>query len=328
MCPEEYGMYRMAGTADAWNICTNEPPMDQHYTRPFNFLLAFALGPLLNAQTLTDATSVPVIGHAETRTYYALFGTVSIATSGTGNVWDATAATPFGLSSAVTYTVPGESPYAASHPTSNLCMHRVDGTDEEWRHYRVTSDTAELLSANVDVFDGGRTMCVFPFSMGGSFTDTYSISGGSPNTETDEYVASGEITAPWGTIPNVVMFSVNGGLSYYFYTADNVLDAVGTYTPGFGVDLWHVESNTEVAEEAPLRIGLFPVPAHDVVTMALPFTTDARMEVIDAAGRVVKTWRTAVNARSIDVSAFAPGCYTLSAVGSDGRRASGRFIKQ
>lgn len=324
----EYGIYRMAHMATAWNICRNETPMKQHYARPFHLLLAFGLGALLNAQTLTDASSVPSIGHSETRTYYTLFGSVTIATSGTGNVWDATAATPFGISSTVAYTAPGESPYAASHPTSNICMHRVDGTDEEWRHYRVTSDTAELLSANVDVFDGGRTMCVFPFSMGGSFTDTYSISGGSPTTETDEYVASGDIIAPWGTIPNVVMFSVNGGLSYYFYTADNVLDAVGTYTPGFGVDLWRVESNTAVEEESSLRIGLFPVPATDVVTMALPFMNDAHLEVIDAAGRVVRTWRNPANTRSIDMSGFAPGCYTLRALGSDGRRASGRFIKQ
>lgn len=302
--------------------------MLHHYTRSLPVLLAFGLGTLLHAQTLTDVTSAPVIGHSETRTYYALFSNVNIATSGTGNVWDATAATPFGLSSTVVYTAPGESPYAALHPTSTICMHRVDGTDEEWRHYRVTADSAVLLSANVDVFDGGRTLCVFPFSMGGSFSDTYSISGGSPTTETDEYVATGEIMAPWGTIPNVVMFSVNGGLSYYFYTADNVLDAVGTYTPGFGVDLWRVESNTAVEEEASLRIGLFPVPATDVVTIALPFTNDARLQVTDAAGRVVRTWRAAANTRSIDVSGFASGCYTLTAIGSDGRMASGRFIKQ
>lgn len=325
----EYGIYRMAHMATAWNICRNETPMKQHYARPFHLLpLLLACTLSTQAQTLTQATSVPTIGRTETRTYYGAFGNISVATSGTGVVWDLTSATPFGVSNTVTYTAPGESPYAALHPTSNLALHSTDGVNDEWRHFRVTADTAELLSANVDVFDGGRTLCTFPFSMGSSFTDTYAISGGTQNTETDVYVASGQITAPWGTIPNVVMFSVNGGLSYYFYTADNVLDAVGTYTPGFGVDLWRVESNTAVEEESSLRIGLFPVPATDVVTMALPFTSDALLEVIDAACRVVRTWRNPANTRSIDMSGFAPGCYTLRAIGSDGRRASGRFIKQ
>ncbi|MBK6629083.1 MAG: T9SS type A sorting domain-containing protein [Flavobacteriales bacterium] len=289
-------------------------------------VLAISAAP---AQTLTEAGSVPVLGHTETRTFYADFSTGGLTTTGTGNIWDLSAATPFGASATVTYTAAGDSPYAASYPGTTLCMHRdAGGPNEEWRHFHVDASIAELLGANTDAFDGGRTLCTFPFSMGSTFTDTYSINGGSPYTETDTYVASGQLVTPWGTVPDVVMVSVNAGFSYYFYSADNVLDAIGTYTPGFGSDLWRVEENTGIDGKAPAAIGIWPVPAHGQVTLALPFSGTMRVEVLDASGRQVLTTTTTVTTGTLNLASFIPGSYMVRAVDMHGDRAIGRLLVQ
>jgi hypothetical protein len=290
------------------------------------FGLVIATAPA-GAQTLTEANSIPAVGLTESRTYYSDFSASGLATSGTGNTWDLSAATPFGTAASIEYTVPAASPYAASYPSTTICMHRdAGGPNEEWRHYHVDATIAELLGANTDVFDGGRTFCTFPFSMGSTFTDTYSINGGSPNTETDEYVASGQIIAPWGTVPNVVMVSVNGGFSYYFYSADNVLDAIGTYTPGFGADLWRVESSTGINERAELAIGAWPVPARDKVTIKVPFAGTVRFEILDATGRRVHAGTITNGLGDVDVSALVPGTYVTQAIDGAGSRAVGRLV--
>lgn len=291
------------------------------------FMSTLPLASFCSAQTLTEASSIPAIGTVEQRTYYTDFTSTGLATSGTGNSWDLTGVTAFGLTSTTTYRSPGDSPYAATYPTTTICAEALNGPPPgEWRHYSVSPTIAELLGANSDEFIGGRTACEFPFNLGNSFTDTYTIAG---NTSTDvvEYVASGEIQAPWGTIPNVVMFSVNGGV-FVFYSASNMLDAIGSYMPGFGSDLWQVEIMTGITTTPAASLGVWPVPSADMVHITLPFTGSHTVMVRDATGRVVHESRSTGVQVDIDLHSFAPGIHEVTAVDAQGRCAAGRLVVQ
>lgn len=288
-------------------------------------LASVAIVPSLAAQTLTEANSIPAIGTVENRTYYTDFSASGLATSGTGNTWNAMGVTAFGLTSTTTYRAPGDSPYAATYPSTTICAEALTGLPPaEWRHFHVTSSVAELLGASADEFIGGRTYCEYPFGIGDSFTDTYTV-GGNANTDVVEYVASGEIQAPWGTIQNVVMFQINGG-PYTFYGANNLLDAIGSYLPGFGLDLWQVEVVSAINEYAIGDIGICPVPASDIVRMTLPLGGASVITVQDAAGRTVELFTSLTDQVVIDLRSFEPGLYTVIALEAGGRRATGRFV--
>lgn len=275
-------------------------------------------------QILTQATSIPAIGTVENRTYYTDFSATSLVTSGTGIVWNMSALTPFGVTSTSTYRVASDSPYLGTYPGTTMCMERVSGIDTEWRHYNVTASIAELLGVNTDVFVNGRTYCQFPFSLGSTFSDDYMI-GATTFTNDAEYVASGEILAPWGTVSNVVMYAMDGGSSYLFFMAGNVLDPIGSYMPGFGVDLWEVEVVSGVEEANELGIGAWPVPAEERVVIALPFRASA-LTISDAVGRTIMTMTPTAVRFELGLEVFMPGSYTVLATGTTNRVAAGRIV--
>lgn len=293
--------------------------------RHLNCFCSLLLGTGLSAQTLTDANSILSIGTVENRIRYNDPSASGWATSGSGNTWDAMGVTTTGAYDMVTYLAPGASPYASTYPTATLCA-QVDGnsTPTEWRHWNVIPALAELLGANTDEFIGGRTACEFPLDIGGSFTDSYTIAGTS-YTDVSAYVASGSIQAPWGTIPNVVMFQVNSG-PYILYNANNLLNSIGYYFPGFGMDLWEVTISNSVEETAARSIGIWPVPSSDVVNVALPFSGASAITIRDSAGRTVREVRSADPLLTLDVNELVPGVYTLTSLDRTGRFATGRLV--
>ena len=277
------------------------------------------------SQTLTDVSSIPAIGTVENRSYYQDGSANGLATSGAGNTWNAMGVTPFGIMRTVTYHTPGDSPYAANYPTTTICAEDDNGTPPaEWRHFHVSSSIAELLGASSDEFVGGRTYCEFPFSPGGSFTDSYTI-GSTPYTDEVVFVASGEIAAPWGTIPDVVMFQINGG-PYTFYQTGNLLDPIGSYMPGFGLDLWQVDISSGITEPVSVTIGIWPVPAGEHVSVASPFNGSQTVVVIDAEGRSVRSLVSAGRAFTMDIGDLVTGVYTVVATDAMGKRAVGRLL--
>jgi hypothetical protein len=279
------------------------------------------------AQTLTDATSVPAVGTAETRSYHTDFTATGFATSGTGNLWFATGLIPSGITKTIIYRTPSDSPHAATYPGTTLCAESIGDTPPaEWLHFNVNSSIAELLGVNTDEFVGGRTYCEFPFDMGDQFSDSYTISG-TTLTDDIEYAASGEILTPWGTVPDVVMFAVNGGSSYLFYMTANLLDPIGSYVPGFGMDLWQVEIVTgHVNKESP-ELGVWPVPARDFVWLAMPFA-GGRVIMTDATGRTVREMNVTALRTALDISDLPSGIYTVTCTGDRGGRSSGRIVVQ
>lgn len=296
-------------------------------TATLSVLLALSTVPAF-AQTLTADNCIPVVGHSEQRTYYSDFSAPTWAVTGTGNVWDATGVEPFGVSTQVTYRAPGDSPYAASYPATTLCDERVSGGDPaEWRHYVVDADHAEMIGVSGDAFVGGRTWCTFPFSMGSTYTDDWTVNGNN-FSETNTFVASGEIQAPWGTIPDVVMFESAGGFSYYLFEADNLLDPVGTYIPGITLDLWRVETATTVRETALPALGARVDPLAATVTLHLPGAAGFSCLLVDADGRTVASARAGGPSLVLSTAAQAPGVYAVLAITADGHRSVARFVVQ
>lgn len=278
------------------------------------------------AQTLTDANSIPPVGHAELRTFHTSSVASGWALTGTGNTWDATAVTPQDLSALVTYRAPATSPFAATYPTTTLCAERVpNGSTPEWRHYVVNATQAEMIGVSTEAVVGGRTYCTFPFLLSNSFSDSWTINGNNLS-DTYTYVASGSVQAPWGTIPDVVMFETSGGFSYYLYMASNVLDPIGTYTPGFGLDLWKVELATGIDEATAPEVGLWPNPATDQLALTLPGQPGFSYTLFNAEGRAMLNGTSTNDRAVVDLRGCAPGVYSVLVTDPRGRRAVSKVV--
>jgi len=312
----------MIDAAGSPHPCTHTIHMHTHLHAAL--LLALCTGTAA-AQTLTDANSIPAVGHSETRTYYNSPNASGWALTGTGNTWDATGVTTFGLSATATYRVPSDSPFASTYPATTLCAERFQNGNIEWRHYIVDNLHAELIAVSTDVVVDGRTYCTYPFSMGSTFTDSWTLNG-NLYTDTYTYVASGEVQAPWGTIADVVMFETSGGFSYYLYLANNLLDPIGTYTPGFGVDLWQVELGVGVADTPALHVGIWPNPTSDEVVLSMPRHSSFTYTLLDASGSAVRSGISTGDRAVLDLRNCAPGVYHVVTTDMRGRRATGKVV--
>lgn len=291
---------------------------------PYALLLALCTGTAV-AQTLTDANSIPPVGYSETRTFYNSSNATGWSLTGTGNTWDATDVVTFGVSATVAYRVPGDSPFAGLYPATTLCAERYQNMNTEWRHYLVDAAHAEMIGISAENFTGGRTYCTYPFSIGSTFTDDWTLNGNN-YSDTYTYVASGEVVAPWGTIPDVVMFETSGGFSYYLYLANNLLDPIGDYTPGFGVNLWKIDVGMGVDETPALHVGLWPNPATDEVVLSMPLAHRFTCTVVDVNGSAVLAAQSTADRTVLDVRGLSAGVYRVVAVDASGRRASGTVV--
>lgn len=283
------------------------------------FLLALCTASA-GAQTITAANSIPAVGYSETRTFYNSSNATGWNLTGTGNTWNAMDVVSFGVTSTVTYRAPGDSPFAASYPTTTLCAERLENMNTEWRHYVVDAAHAEMIGISAENFSGGRTYCTYPFSIGSTFTDSWSLNG-TDYTDTYTYVASGVVQAPWGTISDVVMFETSGGFSYYLYLANNLLDPIGDFTPGFGVNLWKVDIANGITETAALAAGLWPNPASEQVVLSLPSARGFSYALQNASGSTVLSGSCFGDRTVLDVRNCAPGVYSVVALDPRGRHA-------
>lgn len=292
---------------------------------PLHAAVLAVLSTTTYAQTLTDATSIPPVGHYETREYYNAPDASGWNLSGTGNTWDATGVVTFGVSATVSYRAPGASPFAAAHPTTTLCAERFQNGNTEWRHYLVDAAHAEMIGISAEDFSGGRTYCNFPFTIGNTFTDDWYLNGNT-YSDTYTYVASGEVLAPWGTIPDVVMFETSGGFSYYLYLANNLLDPIGGYTPGFGIDLWKVDIANGVNDAAAPTINLWPNPTADELVIDLAAQAGHSYRLTDMRGRLVHSGQSTGERVVLDLRGAPAGVYALEVTDTRGRRAVEKVV--
>lgn len=112
----------------------------------------------------------------------------------------------------------------------------------------------------------------------------------------------------------------------------NLVVIGGAFTSGNGTQLDHIgtfDLSTNVVEPpAQLEFGLAPNPARETITLTCTTNERATLTVVDATGRVVRNEPLGSNAvRSIDVSALAPGSYSV-VLNDGGLSGTKTFIKQ
>ncbi|HOY28396.1 MAG TPA: T9SS type A sorting domain-containing protein, partial [Flavobacteriales bacterium] len=215
---------------------------------------------------------------------------------------------------------PEDSPFAAAYPATTLCAERFQNGNTEWRHYLVDATHAEMIGISAEDFSGGRTYCNFPFTIGSTFTDDWYLNGNT-YSDTYTYVASGEVLAPWGTIPDVVMFETSGGFSYYLYLANNLLDPIGGYTPGFGIDLWKVDIANGISETPAPTINLWPNPTADQLVIDLAPQPGFTYRLADMHGQLMHSGYTTSERMVLDLRSCAAGVYTVQVTDARGRLA-------
>lgn len=279
----------------------------------------------MGAQSLTSSNSVPSVGTTELRQLYTRSAPPAWSTSGTGNVWDASGVTSTGDPVTYVYQDVAGTPHAALHATSNLCASSTQSGSTSWYYWSVNSALANWVGVDGEVISGGRTACEYPFSIGDQFTDTY-IMFGSTNTFTMEYVASGSIQAPFGTIDDVVMFSYNGGSSYELYRAGNVLRRIGVYVPGVQLEVSSVQVLVGVEEHALPALPMGPVPAVDHLTVDLPLNNGMEVVLMDLSGRPVRNWTSLGGTPQLGLEGISDGNYLLLLREGQVARALGRVV--
>ncbi len=278
------------------------------------------------AQTLLPTNSIPPVGTVESRQLHARSNPPAWSTTGTGNVWGASGIAAVDDAIIITYTDVAGTPYAALHSTSNICASSTQSGTTDWYYWEVNEDLADWVGVDDEVISGGRTACEYPFNIGGQFTDTY-IMFGSTNTFTMEYVASGSIEAPFGTINDVVMFSYNWGSSYELYRAGNVLRRIGVFVPGVHLEVFDAQlSEVGIRERSAPSLVIGPQPASDEVLVQLPFVGTVELTMVDMEGRTVMSWTSTGATIRLDLHGAAPGNYLLLARSGSSDMALGRML--
>ncbi|HRH69858.1 MAG TPA: hypothetical protein PLB89_10165 [Flavobacteriales bacterium] len=297
--------------------------------RPKMTILALLAGlPWLDAQaqTLLLTNSIPQAGTVESRQLHTRSAPPAWSTTGTGNDWDASGVAAVGDAVIISYmNVPG-TPYAGSYSTSDICASSTQAGMTNWYYWEVNDNLVDWVGVDDDPIIDGRKVCEYPFNIGDAFTDTY-INFGFTTTFTMEYVASGSIQAPFGTINNVVMFSYNDGSSYELYRAGNLLRRIGVYVPGVQLEVSDVEvSEVGIYERNAPSLVIGPQPATDEVLVQLPFVGEVDLSLVDMGGRTVTSWTSTGAASRLDLRRVAPGSYLLLARSGPSGSAFGRVL--
>lgn len=289
-------------------------------------LLLSALGS--QAQVIFDLPgSIPPFSSVERETWWQLDGAPALVISGQGVTWNLSGLTPAPFNAQATIADPATTPWGSSFPNStHAAGNLVDGGG--WSYYTLANDSLFIDGGEFagDVFSCSepRLAAVFPFSYAQSLSasSTCQFPGGFPPFTQDagaEIVATGTIIYPGGTINNVVMVRRWLGISpseYLWYTMDNALLDIGNYSPDAEQIVLHVPdavSAIGAADHADLLLA-FPVPATDVVVIALPRGTGAtRYEVLDATGAVMDQGQALITDGQLrlGVSAWPAGQYIV-----------------
>lgn len=276
---------------------------------------------------LTEATSMPALQRMENHYINSVFPVSALSTSGTDNTWDASGAVWGGGFVYCQYDVPAASPHAALYPTMTLSAYaESNGFPQTYRHYASSSTEVYLLGEGNTPYTLPQQLCEFPFALGDTFITSYQAPGFPVMTDTVEYVASGSITAPWGTMTDVVMFAIDQGTSYLLYKADNVLFPIGRYIPNVSFEVHEVDLFNGMDERMVGPLEVRPSLVSDQLVITLPASSTADVMILGADGRTVRTLRTVGGNTSIAVSDLAAGPYTVCATLNDGTRRTARIV--
>lgn len=250
------------------------------------------------------------------------------------------------------FVAPSATTYGSSFSTSTVAEVAGPGA---WGYYRASTTGFEQMGLATATYDlhcaSGTDVVRYPMAYGDMFTDPYSCTGhtgGVPFTRTGEVDLQadgyGTLITPYGTYTNVLRIAI---YDTYHDVGSNI-DYEGSvssylwYKPGIHVPLmgiydveaefvfeqytWMLDPSSIGVEEA-LRNGigldLFPNPATSSVTIEFGGSGHLVCDLIDDAGRVVRTLDTGDHAPGIyrnemDLSGLSAGLYTLRATDDHG----------
>lgn len=99
-------------------------------------------------------------------------------------------------------------------------------------------------------------------------------------------------------------------------------------SPAYGNELWRLDNrlSTEDSSNAS-KIGIYPNPVSNILTLETPFTGIFRLKIINGLGQLISERNQSTSSMSLDVSNLSAGLYFLNIDSDEGISKTIKFIK-
>lgn len=294
------------------------------------FYTTFLLGSIAaaNAQPVLQQANLPAFGTTAPLSVYP--GAVNPGSGGANQTWDFSALTmiPAGNASIVD---PTTTPNTATYPNATMA-YKIDFTvptpHTEYNYYLESSGKWELLASEIggtdpdDYTPNYRTELEFPLNYNDVISDMFQTTDmGSPGPLTRTYDGYGTLITPFGTYTNAVRiaYSFDGGTTTnYQWIIPNPVIMVFSYSTEENMAIAiGASAITGVNEMVANNITLFPTLVTNGFTVLSNTQNVARVNLIDATGRVIRQFENPVNG-ILDLSNITPGMYFARVESNDG----------
>lgn len=307
---------------------------------------------LLAQPTFQSAQLTPVFGSTVT-VRNADYRAPGPATNGfTYNVGDLT----LGSASTSQYSQPSSTPYASTFPNATYATGSLTNPGN-YGYVQVTS-TQELLLGTKSpdtemIFTDPMQTLKFPLALGTTWSDNLAGSTTSSGftfnrtgTSVGNYNGYGTLVLPFGTFTNVARVQIDQTFTDEImgFTTESETHTVSYIAPGYTFALFTtsvvlvdaglgldtaasysivIDSSMVGIRENPAAIGAVLAPNPATGSTSLKLATPApglAVNIMDAAGRVVRQVATAINEQriAINVEGLAPGLYHVRATDNTG----------
>jgi hypothetical protein len=306
----------------------------------------------LTAQTITTADA-PAVGYTF---QWQSSGWYEELSTGSGQTWDMSAATPAGGAETFSYIEPSLAPGNDFFPDADVALQST-GALNNATFYDVQPDGVYDLGT----YDSGGPVTVlytdvkntmrYPCALGTTWTDDAAFEttvDGNPisaATSTSTYTAdgSGTLILPNGTYTNVLRLTHTSsetaesfGSTFVITKEEVIFRRPGTrevlastihhtyFTNGGLTDelfqsYYLISVTTNITENAATAFTMFPNPAKDVVNVTMNRTDNAQLTVTDALGRVVFAISpTSAASFTLDVRNWSAGLYQIQLLDGKG----------
>jgi hypothetical protein len=323
----------------------------------YALLLAGAIAMPAMAQTLTNGDASPTPGQSF---LYHSGAYIYPGFTWSGGDMDFTAFTATG-SNTRQFVLPSSTTYASYFPSATVAEVAAPGA---WGYYRssatgfeqlgVRSATSSLICAS------GTNVVPYPISYEDQVYEDYSCSGlsgtvpftrtGSNTVQADGY---GNLITPYGTFANTLRIAIYNNYSdlganideegnvssYLWYKPGITVPVMGIYDifttfGGITQYTWMIDQSSIGIEEAlrnDIGMDLYPNPASNTVCIVFGAAGRVALELVDDAGRTVRTQDTGTHApgiykQELDLAGIAPGLYTVRATDDHGGTGTKRLV--
>lgn len=287
--------------------------------QPFLFFV-FCAAELLAQPVLEYPTAIPVFGPhpVVARSYGVVPGIVQ---SGTDVLWDLSTVNFTEIGTTTDSVLdPSTTPYTTDYPDATHAVRLVD----QFGYYRVDANGVEDLGYRLGptsssfIYSDPARVVQFPGEVGESWSDQ-TQSGSTITTLTVTLLAEGELRLNDGSFSDAVLIrreyvgSSSTATSTTWFRRSDALRPLGNLLANGAVIVRApIELLTTLKEHSsPTGISAFPNPCSHLLTVALPGTGSAALQLCDATGRVVLNSRGNGDRVQLDLSSLGSGPYFL-----------------